>query len=486
MRIKYLVLLLITNVIFAQNYQSVERVIDKSKNSKLLKNASWSVTARYLKTGKTIVSLNSELTLAPASNLKLLTTATALDALGETYQFKTKIFYDGRIDATGNLNGNIYVVGGGDPTLGYALVKGSLSLPQLMDKWTKAFADKGIKTISGNIIADDMLYDRIPIPNNWYWIDLGNYFAASVSALTINNNLYHLYFKPGKNVGNIAEVLRTEPTVYGLKFTNFMKTGKKGSGDNGYIFNAPLQYNATLRGTIPKGKKEFSIKGAIPNPPLFVVQYLRKKLEKSGIAVHGKATVIETQKEYDPQKLIVETLSPPLKDIVFIVNKKSDNLYTEMLLRAIGLKKYGEGSVDKGIEAVENYFEENRINHDGLLMSDGCGLSRSDAITTNLMVDLLSMISKKKYFNTFYNSLAIVGDRNDISSYRNYGVGTSLEKNAHIKSGVIEGVRAYSGYLKDKKGRTIIFSMIANNFNGSGSSVSNIHKKIMIKLAEIK
>lgn len=486
MRMKFLILLFITNIIFAQNYQSVEKVIDKYKNSKLLKNASWSVTAKYLNTGETIVSLNSELALAPASNLKLLTTATALDVLGENHKFKTKIFYDGTIDANGNLNGNIYIVGGGDPTLGYTLVKGSSSSLQLLNKWTKAFLDKGIKSISGNIIADDMLYDRIPIPNNWYWIDLGNYFAASASALIINNNLYYLYFKPGKKVGDIAEVLRTEPTIYGLKFINFMKTGKKGSGDNGYIFNAPLQYNATLRGTIPKGKKEFSIKGSIPNPPLFVAQWLKKKLEASGVKVFGKAKVIETKKEYDLQKIITMTVSPPLKDIIFIVNKKSDNLYTEMLLRAIGLKKYREGSVDKGIEAVENYFEENKINHNGLLMYDGCGLSRSNAVTTNIMVDLLSMISRKKYFKTFYNSLAVVGDKKDISSYRNYGIGTSLEKNAHIKSGVIEGVRAYSGYLKDRKGRTIIFSMIANNFNGSGSSVANIHKKIMIKLAEIK
>ena len=125
-------------------------------------------------------------------------------------------------------------------------------------------------------------------------------------------------------------------------------------------------------------------------------------------------------------------------------------------------------------------------NADELIMHDGCGLSRFNAITTNLFVDLLIMIKDKNYFNAFYNSLAVVGDENDISSYSNYGIGTLLEKNAHIKSGVIGGVRSYSGYLNDKNGRTIVFSMIANNFNGNGSAVSNIHKKIMIKLAEIE
>ena len=400
-------------------------------------------------------------------------------------RFSTKIFYDGEIDSKGNLNGNVYIVGGGDPTLGYNLVKGALSLDDLMASWIKAFNNKGIKSIDGNIIADDMLYDRIPIPNNWYWIDLGNYYAASTSALTINNNLYYLYFKPGNKVGEKARVIRTEPVIDGLTFTNNMRTGKKGSGDNGYIFTAPLQFNATLRGTIPRGNKEFSIKGSIPNPPLFAAQHFKKKLNSEGITINGYASVIEKGREYEKNKMIVETLSPSLSDIVFIVNKKSDNLYTEMLLRAIGFKAKKNGSVEKGVEAVEDFLNRCEINTNGLLMFDGCGLSRSDAITTNLMVDLLATISKKKYFNAFYNSLAAVGERNDISAYRNYGIGTAIEKNAHIKSGVIEGVRAYSGYLKDRNGRTIIFSMIANNFNGSGSSVSNIHKNIMIKLAEI-
>ncbi len=480
------IFLLISNLILSQEYSSIQKIVDEYKNNKLLKNASWSVTARYLEGGKKIISHNSELSLAPASNMKLLTSAVALDILGEEFKFKTKIFHDGTIDSKGNLNGNIYIVGGGDPTLGYKLVKGALSLDELMVSWLKAFNSKGIKSINGNIVADDFLYDRIPIPDNWDWVDLGNYYAASASALTIHNNLYFLYFKPAKKVGNIAEVLRTEPIIENLKFTNYMQTDKKGSGDNGYVFAAPNQFNAVLRGTIPKGKTEFSIKGSIPNPPLFTAQYLLKKLEANRVNVSGRAFVTKEKGDYDKSKMILETLSPSLKDIVFIVNKKSDNLYTELLLRAIGLKDGGEGSVKKGVEAVENYFAKNKINYDGLIMHDGCGLSRSDAITTNLMLDLLSTVSKKKYFNSFYNSLAAVGVKNDISSYNNYGIGTAIEKNAHIKSGVIGGVRAYSGYLKDKKGRTIIFSMIANNFNGSGAAISNIHKKIMIKLAEIK
>jgi len=485
-KVYLIIYLLISNFVISQEYSSVQKVIDDYKNTKLLKNASWSVTARYLESGKNIVSLNSELSIAPASNMKLLTSAAALDILGEDHKFITRIYSDGEIDNDGNLEGNIYIVGGGDPTLGYDLVEGSPPLDTLMNSWISEIERIGIKSISGNIIADDLLYDRIPIPNTWNWMDIGNYYGASASALTINNNLYFLFFKPGNNVGDIAEVIRTVPVVEGLTFTNNMQTGKKWSGDKGYIFNAPLQFNATLRGTIPKGKSEFSIKGSIPNPPLFAAQYFLNALRENGIFVRGEATVIEKKRGYNKMDLIAETYSPPLKDIVFIVNKKSDNLYTEMLLRAIGLKAKGKGSIDKGVDAVEEFLSKNGIETNGLLMYDGCGLSRSNAITTNLMLDLLTVVAKEKYFNSFYNSLAVVGDRNDISAYRNFAIGTALEKNAHIKSGGMEGVRAYSGYLKDESGKTIVFSMIANNFNGSGSSVSNIHKKIMIALAELK
>jgi D-alanyl-D-alanine carboxypeptidase/D-alanyl-D-alanine-endopeptidase (penicillin-binding protein 4) len=419
-----IICLLGSNLILSQNYSEIHDFVTKHQNSKLLKNASWSVSARYLDSGEKIASLNSELAIAPASNMKLITTSAALDIR--------------------------------------------------------------INSISGNIMADDLMYDRIPIPDNWVWVDLGNYYAASTSALTINNNLYFLYFKPADKVGKLAELVRTEPKIDNLEFVNYMKTGSKGSGDNGYVYNAPLQFNATLRGTIPQGKDEFSIKGSIPNPPLFAAQYFRNELIQSNISVKGIASVIEKKVNYTEDKLITETLSPPLKDIIFIVNKKSDNLYTEMLLKAIGFKAKGEGSVEKGIEAVEDYFKNNKINTDGLMMYDGCGLSRSDAITTNLMCDLLTMISLKSYFQSFFKSLAFVGNPNDISSYSNYGIGTPIELNAHLKSGVIERVRAYSGYLKDMNGRPIVFSMIANNFNGSGSAVSNIHKEIMIKLAEIE
>ncbi len=479
-------LLLLGRILFAQTSFQIQRAIENYKETKLLRSAQWSVYARYLDSGEEIVNYNSRISLAPASNLKLFTTAAALDYLGEDFRFKTKLFYDGKIDKYGTLHGNIYLVGGGDPTLGSNLVKSSLSFDSLMNYFISKIKSFNILKINGNIYADDFMFDGQLIPDEWNWIDLGNYYAAPLSALTIHDNLYYLYFKPGEKTGDAAEVLRTEPAVPNLKFINFMKTGPLGSGDNGYIYNAPWRYEAVLRGTIPLGKPEFSIKGSLPDPPLFAVQYLKAKLENNGVEVNGMAKKLTSPTDYKQKNLLLTLSSPPLKDIVFIINKRSNNLYTELLLKMISYKIHGTGNTLDGTKLIKEFLARNNIDTSGLLLYDGSGLSRENAITTKAMVELLTHLPQKEYFNSFYKSLAIMGNSNDIGYFKNVGKGTVLENNVRIKSGVIEGVRAYSGYLKNKSGKTIVFSMIANNFDGSGSDVTAIHRKILLMLANLK
>jgi D-alanyl-D-alanine carboxypeptidase/D-alanyl-D-alanine-endopeptidase (penicillin-binding protein 4) len=264
-----------------------------------------------------------------------------------------------------------------------------------------------------------------------------------------------------------------------------MKTGAKGSGDNGYIYCGPGQFKATLRGTVPAGVSAFSIKGSIPDPALFSAQYLEKYLKAIRISVSLPAGTISEPVKYDPNKLITETISPPLKDIVYIINKKSDNLYTEQLLKTLGLEKKGEGSTYAGIEVIENFLKSNGISTEGLTLYDGCGLSRTDMITPKMMVQVLTMMTKKKVFDSFYHSLAVAGKADDPGYFTKFGVNSPLENNARIKSGLITGVRSESGYVKDKAGRLIAFSFIANNYTGTSRQVDRLHEKLLIMLAKL-
>ena len=470
----------------SQNYSSIKDGVEKYAAGTSLKHAIWGVYAKYLDNDEVILSHNSEKVLAPASGLKLVTTAAALNILGGNKQFLTRLFYDGNIDSIGTLDGNIYFVGGGDPALGSDLVKNSLSLEKLMETLAEGITTAGIKKVEGAILADALLFEGKQIPDDWYWIDIGNYYGAQTSALSINDNLYKLYFEPASAVGTKAKVLRSEPEIPGLTFKNYMKTGARGSGDNGYIYASPEDFEAELRGTIPAGYNEFSIKGSIPNPPLFAAQYLKMKLEEEGIPITEKASVLEERKTYNSEKTLVSIFSPTVKDIVYIINKKSFNLYAEQLLKLMGFVNNGEGNIKEGIEAVEDFFEKNNIYSAGLNLQDGSGLSRSNAISAKTMVELLEFMTKNEFFEPFYNSLAVAGDPADISSFSNFGTRTAIEKNARIKSGTIGGVKSHSGYLKDRSGRMIAFSFIANNFSGASYLITDIHKDLMIRLAELQ
>ena len=466
--------------------QSIQNAAENFSGQKSLANATWGVYAKYIDSDEVIVSINEKKALAPASGLKLVTTAAALNILGDEKRFLTRLFYNGNINEEGILNGNIYFVGGGDPTLGSDQVKGSAQLMDLMDSLSVAVKRAGIKKINGSVIADALLFEGKDIPDDWYWIDIGNYYGAQTSALSINDNLYKLYFKPANVVGSDAKVLRTEPEISGLTFNNFMKTGARGSGDNGYIYASPGDFEAELRGTVPAGFNEFSIKGSIPDPPLFAAQYLTQKLEEAGVEVNDKASTLKERIKYDDSKLIAKIKSPPVKDIVYIINKKSFNLYAEQLLKLMGLLERGNAAIKDGTYVVEKFIKENGIYAGGLDLEDGSGLSRSNQISAKTMVELLEFMAQNESFDSFYNSLAVTGDPADISSFSGFGRGTAIEKNAHIKSGTIGGVKSHSGYVKDRNGRMIAFSFIANNYSGASYLITNIHKELMIKLAELQ
>jgi serine-type D-Ala-D-Ala carboxypeptidase/endopeptidase (penicillin-binding protein 4) len=483
---KLLVLFLfVVSYIFPQLNNSLQSEAERYAGGEALRSGIWGVYAKYVESGKEIISLNAEKALAPASGLKIFVSSVGLELLGEEHRFKTDIYYDGEIEE-GVLKGNLYIVGGGDPTFGSEQVKGSLPLENVIRRIVAAVRDRGIGSITGRVIGDDSRYEDNPVPPYYPYIDIGNYYGAGANALTINDNLYHLYFKPASVVGGDAEVLRTEPVIPGLKFDNFMKTGEKGSGDNGYIYNAPGGYNALLRGTIPAGVKEFSIRGSIPDPPLFAAQYITEELKRSKIAITGEAGKNNRKRNYEETKLIYSHLSPPLKDIAVIINKRSNNLYTELLLKAIGEKVFGSGSSANGIRGIREFLRENKISTEGFDLGDGSGLSRTNQITAKMMVELLSVMTKKKSFQFFYNSLSIAGDPGDIGFFKNFGTGTVIQNNARIKSGTINGVRSHSGYLRDREGRLIAFSFIANNFGGKGGDIGEIHKQMMIRLGGLK
>lgn len=476
------IMLLMISALFAVDPQTV---VDSLAHLDKLKHAQWSVYARYVDDPtQPVVSYNSDMSLACASSLKVITLAFALNELGPDFRFKTKLYYDGTLDEDAVLHGNIYIVGDGDPTLGGDQVGGVLHRERLLSVWAKSIRQAGIRSIDGSIVGDESLYPPYHAPGDWVWEDLGNYYGAGLTALCYCDNKYYLDFKPGPKVGDKAEVVSIRPEIQNLKYINEMMTGPKGSGDNGYIVNAPNQYSPVFHGSIPGDTDKFTIKGSIPNPALCVAQDLTQTLRKSGVSVDKDPWIKNNKTSYSSGILLKTVQSPPLKLITEITNKLSNNTYTEMLLLKIAHKRSGKGTTSQGVHEIEKYMDRLGVEHSGLDLMDASGLSRHNMITARIFADYLSAQTHEKHFKDFYNSFAVAGSDKDFGYVVYFCRNSSAAENARIKTGYIDGVRSHTGYVTSKSGRLIAFSCIANNYHCKTREITKLHEEVVKALAE--
>lgn len=451
----------------------IEGAVKKLAAEPGVRNASWGLSVKDL-SGKTIAQLNPRLNLTPASILKVLVTAAALEKFGPDKTFATGLYYDGTV-SNGFLNGNLYIRGGGDPSLGSQLIKDAKPLEEVYAGWAEALRAAGIRVVNGAVVGDESAFESVQ-PGSWAWEDIGNYYAAQPSALTMNDGLYKLYLRPAQTPGGEAAVLRTEPYVEKLEFENHMKTGPRGSGDNGYIYAFPGQQRAVLRGTVPQGQSEFAIKGALPDPALFAAQSFGAYLAKAGINANKKPFA-GVPSPGAPLVKVAETVSRPLKDAVRVTNKRSFNLYAELLLRHLGA-----GAPVAGAAAVRSFLAASGTDVSELRLADACGLSWRNMTKAETFTDALRYVQGKGYFGEFYDSLVFPGDPDATGHVRSLGKGTPLEGNLRLKSGSLNGVRSYTGYLKTKKGKTLVFTSILNNYSMNGGEADRMHAELLLAL----
>jgi D-alanyl-D-alanine carboxypeptidase/D-alanyl-D-alanine-endopeptidase (penicillin-binding protein 4) len=355
-----------------------------------------SVYAVDMETGKVLVDENSHKSLFPASTLKLVTTAAALQLLGPEAHFETDLEYDGVIDHQKNLCGNLYIRGGGDPCLGSD--RFGSNWKEQLKIWADAVQNLGILTIQGTVVGDATRWESALAPPSWLFEDLGNYYGAGASALSFHENSYTLFFKPGRE-GEVAEILRTEPPISTLQLKNEVKTGPVGSGDRACIYGIEYVMKQIVRGTVPAGVQEFSIKGAIPDPASCATLLLEQELHKRGITIKHQMIKESSRTKFHT------TYSPPIKEIVRWTNQKSINLYAEHLLKKMGEAVYNEGSTQAGIRAVHGFLTSQKIDMGGFNMADGSGLSRKNYLTARQLVTLLVNMKTSDHFPLFFESL---------------------------------------------------------------------------------
>jgi D-alanyl-D-alanine carboxypeptidase/D-alanyl-D-alanine-endopeptidase (penicillin-binding protein 4) len=419
-----------------------------------LKGASFGFYVSPLEKDSSIVAYMPDISLATASTLKAITTASALNILGKDFRFETNLAYSGEIDNEGVLNGNLYLIGGGDPTFG------SDNMPSLMDFLANRVIEKGIKKVNGSLIGDASIFDNQIAANTWIWEDIGNYYGVGPSGLTVHQNQYSIYFSTGSKEGDETKIMEIAPSINELTIENEVLTGKPRSGDNAYIFGGPLSYNKVVRGTLPPGHSKFMIKGAMPAPANFCTSYFNKTLEAKGITMSAPFQVDYLKKAKPTLTPIFTQESAPLYEIIKETNFKSINLYADALLKMIGHQQGGNGSFEQGILALKQHWEAKGLDLQNMIIEDGSGLSRYNAVSAYTMTQIIRSTLLTDATGSFISSLPVTGVSGTLKNINKNGISKGKIR---AKSGYIKNVRAYTGTVTTYSNKTLVFSLLINN-----------------------
>ena len=443
-------------------------------------NAHWGVMVQSLETGEIIYRQNADKLFMPASNNKLITAAVSLARLGGDHRFQTRVAATGPITEDGTLEGDLVVVGGGDPAISERFHDDDPTA--VFRDWADSLAARGIKRITGDIVGDDDLFDDVHIGPGWSWDYLDSYYAAEIGALLYNEGAVTYRIAPGDSVGAPASVESLPPTRY-LNLDADIVTVADSIGVFVRADRSPFTNEARLWGEIWVNGDTITRYIAPHDPTLFFVTVLTEVLQAEGIEIGGGPADLDDLSG-DTTADSLETLfvhqSPTLAEIVEPFLKRSQNQIGEMLMRYLGAAITGTGSGRAGREAVEGTLTGWGLTPKSYIYVDGSGLSRYNYVSPDALVRLLRVMARRPEFDVFYEALPIAGVDGTLRSRMR---GTRAEDNARAKTGSIANSRALSGYVTTLEGEMLIFSMIANNFDVSSRAAEYLQDLAIERLA---
>ncbi|WP_304344071.1 D-alanyl-D-alanine carboxypeptidase/D-alanyl-D-alanine-endopeptidase [Chryseobacterium koreense] len=411
--------------------------INSMMNDPVLRNANWGFVIYDPQTKKVVSSHNENTPLIPASTTKLLTTETAIHLLGEKFRWTTQLEYSGSIDENGVLQGNLYIVGSGDPSLGTRKA-GASSYSDLISDFKMALQQKGIKKVNGEIILQTAVFKSNKmqtLPENIVWLENGSYYLPVGGTYEINPANERLIarqsnpFAENKNYYYVSPYIKQ--MVYADQFDGIGLTTK------------------------------------LPDVPAYLANSFRANLVKSGISVSGKVVTKTVDKNPEKREILTAYQSPTLAEIIYYTNQHSDNALAEALLRMVGFQKGGDQSLESGRNVVTEHLREISFDMAGLNYFDGSGLSRSNMVTPMSQVKFLTNLMNEQYFNTYLESLPIAGQTGTLKkSFVGAGNGQIF-----AKTGTLNKVKTLAGYMKTNNGKTLVFSLLINNYAGSVDQV---------------
>lgn len=468
-----------------------------------------------LATGETLYSQNSNKLFTPASNTKLFVTAAALALIGPDYKFRTTVETTGTLDRYGRLNGDLILVGRGDPNLSgrelpYDLKTQRNDDPLLaLETLADGLVAKGVKFVDGDIVADDSYFAFERYGEGWSQDDLVWADGAPVSALTVNDNVVFVKILPADRPGEKAFVSLNPFGDY-YRIDNRIVTTPAGTGRKFFVNREPGSTVVTLWGNLPLDDPGTTEALAIEEPAGFAAGLFRQLLEKRGIVIYGHdrtrhtelaslstftATAIAPSRggsddaprtldrllKSDQPITLASYESRPLVDDVRVINKISQNLHAEILLRLLGRERGNAGSVESGLEVLRQFLTQAGVASDQYAFFDGSGLSRQNLVTPQAVVQLLRYASSQPWGEAYKASFPVAGIDGSLTDRL---IAPGLQKRVMAKTGSLSGVRALSGYATTDSGQTVVFSIFSNNLNLPAKRVTDTIDHIVEAIVE--
>jgi D-alanyl-D-alanine carboxypeptidase/D-alanyl-D-alanine-endopeptidase (penicillin-binding protein 4) len=439
--------------------ETIQRKVAQYLKRPGVRSANWGIQILDPEDNKVLVEVNPDKAFLPASVLKVVTTAAAVEKLGPDFRYRTGVYSNGTVDEDGVLDGDLILVGRGDPNLmdAYGDLQQSPALQDLAEK----IAALGIREVKGDIVGDDSYFDPNDNGKGWTASELGKRYGAPVTALSINNNVIQVTASPTKYKKKVAVSL--EPKTSYFRISNQALTGGRNA-------------KRTLRVTLQRASNTLVITGVLPatktvtqavvlaKPAETTAAIFKDELERREVAVRGGVRAVHYGDELEDvtaeRKLLAEHQSLPLVKALEIINKRSQNLHAEMLLRTLGAEFRGVGTNEAGLQAVKAFLVEAGIDSEKIKLDDGCGLSRENFLTPRFQTSLLEYLFNRPYFSLFFNTLAVSGTDGTL---KNRLAALDVKGSVHAKTGTLNGVTTLSGYITTQSGKNLAFCIFANS-----------------------
>jgi len=447
----------------------------------------WGLLVVDAQTGDTLFERNADSYFVPASNMKLFTTALALAKLGPDYRFHTKLETRGTISADGQLLGDLILVGRGDPNLSnrkfpYELKEEFDGPPErALAELADALVARGVKEISGDVIGDDSYFPRERYPTGWEIDDMVWEYGAAISAIVVDDNTVSVTLTPGEHM-NDPVTATVSPLTPDFVLENDVTTTLPEQRPDLRLTREPGSNLVVIRGSLPAKGVSRKLALAIEEPAQHAAALLAELLAERGVRVDGKTRAVHVpDTDSAPRTVLADHVSVPLGDSLKLVNKISQNLHTEMLLRTAARQTGLWNTPEDLMKVPQDFYATAGIAPDDIIQTDGSGLSRHDLVTPRAIVTLLKYAQQQPWFAPYFASLPVAGIDGSLQERMK---GTVAEGHIHAKTGSVEHVRTLSGFADTPGGRRLIFSFLGNNQAGKNHEATDALNALCVAMIE--